>query len=569
MTQTENTSDKSSDQKSVPGVSIQAGWGRLLFAHTFPDPQSVADVLLQEKAEQRDIAFYVNDPHLILNCAPQHLFLDPSNTFRLNLEGYNTDEKENLFTIGPIQKKSDIDEINRIYHCIGTVPIDPDLIWNNKDNQQFQYIVARAHNTNNIVGVVMLVDHVYCFDDMFNSGSLWALAVDPQTKISSVGVALVHYVASILASRGRVILDLSVMHDNTVATSLYEKLGFKRVSVFAIKRRNQINVKLFTPQHPQTGFNSYAKIIINEAMRRGIAVEPVDITRGYFRLSLGNRRVLCRESLCDLTSALAMARCDDKELTQELFQKAELKVPSNITYTDDEAAIQFLEEYKSVVVKPTRGEQGDGVFVDVRQPDEMFAAIKAAKKLSDQVLIEQFVTGSDLRVIVINGEVVAAAVRKPAEIIGDGEHTIEELIQRVSRRRSAMTDGESKIPQDEQTTNCVANAGYKLEDVLEDGKDLQVRKTANLHTGGTIYDVTDRLSATLIAASVKAAAVLEIPVVGLDFIVPDVQGDDYVLIEANERPGLANHEPQPTAEKFIDLLFPYTTEISLEASPTV
>ncbi|MFN2166319.1 MAG: N-acetylglutaminylglutamine synthetase, partial [Anaerolineae bacterium] len=90
------------------------------------------------------------------------------------------------------------------------------------------------------------------------------------------------------------------------------------------------------------------------------------------------------------------------------------------------------------------------------------------------------------------------------------------------------------------------------------GKRLLVRKTANLHTGGTIHDVTDQLSSTLSSAAAEAARVLEIPVVGLDFLVPDVEGSDFVIIEANERPGLANHEPAPTAERFVDLLFPRT-----------
>jgi D-alanine-D-alanine ligase-like ATP-grasp enzyme len=85
-----------------------------------------------------------------------------------------------------------------------------------------------------------------------------------------------------------------------------------------------------------------------------------------------------------------------------------------------------------------------------------------------------------------------------------------------------------------------------------------VRKTANLHTGGTIHDVTSRLSLPLCRAAVEAARALDIPVVGLDFLVPSPEGQEYVIVEANERPGLANHEPQPTAERFIDLLFPQT-----------
>ena len=85
-----------------------------------------------------------------------------------------------------------------------------------------------------------------------------------------------------------------------------------------------------------------------------------------------------------------------------------------------------------------------------------------------------------------------------------------------------------------------------------------MRKTANLHTGGTIHDVTGRLHPELAQVAELAARALEIPVVGFDFIVPDVEGSDYAIIEANERPGLANHEPQPTAERFVDLLFPQT-----------
>ena len=85
-----------------------------------------------------------------------------------------------------------------------------------------------------------------------------------------------------------------------------------------------------------------------------------------------------------------------------------------------------------------------------------------------------------------------------------------------------------------------------------------MRKTANLHTGGTIHDVTARLHPALRRAAIEAAAAIDIPVTGLDFIVPDPGGPDYAIIEANERPGLANHEPQPTAERFVDLLFPST-----------
>ena len=101
-------------------------------------------------------------------------------------------------------------------------------------------------------------------------------------------------------------------------------------------------------------------------------------------------------------------------------------------------------------------------------------------------------------------------------------------------------------------------AGHAMDEVLEKGTKLPVRKTANLHTGGTLHDVTELLHPTLCNAAIEAAKALEIPVTGLDFLVPSPLKPDYVIVEANERPGLANHEPQPTVERFLDLLFPFT-----------
>ncbi|KJS42844.1 MAG: GNAT family acetyltransferase, partial [Rhodospirillaceae bacterium BRH_c57] len=125
-------------------------------------------------------------------------------------------------------------------------------------------------------------------------------------------------------------------------------------------------------------------------------------------------------------------------------------------------------------------------------------------------------------------------------------------------RRAAATGGESRIPLDAETERCALDAGFALDDVPPEGAEVTVRKTANLHTGGTIHDVTDQIHPALVRAAVRAAHALDIPVVGLDLLVPDIGGPDHVIIEANERPGLANHEPQPTAERFIDLLFPQT-----------
>ena len=149
-------------------------------------------------------------------------------------------------------------------------------------------------------------------------------------------------------------------------------------------------------------------------------------------------------------------------------------------------------------------------------------------------------------------------MRRPASVIGDGQHTVRELVEAQSRRRAAATGGQSRIPLDDATTATVRAQGEQMDAVLPVGAELEVRRTANVHTGGTIHDVTDALHPALVTASVRLSRALDIPVTGLDFLVPDVSGPEHVFIEANERPGLANHSPQPTAERFVDLLFPAT-----------
>ncbi|MCR9296791.1 MAG: N-acetylglutaminylglutamine synthetase, partial [bacterium] len=493
--------------------------------------------------------------------------LDPSTTYRLDLRSWRAEPVPELpFRITKLQAQTDLAAINRIYSALGMVGLDEQAVWQARDDDRFDYYVVRPLESEDVIAVALAVDHQRCFDDLQNGASLWALAVDPQTHYPAVGAALVRHVADHFAQAGRSCLDLSVLKDNEAAIALYKNLGFERVPVLAIKRRNQINEPLFIGKSVQEGFNPYATIIINEALRRGIAVTPLDVDRGYFRLTHGNRRVTCRESLTDLTSAIAMSRCADKQLTAQILADAGLYVPDQVLYTNEEQARKFLEKHRRIVVKPVDGEQGAGVSVDLSELSSVLAAVKLAEKFDSAVLMEQFVEGLDLRIIVINREVVAAAVRRPAEIVGTGRHTIEQLIQKVSRRREAATDGESSIPLDEETRRCIRSAGYDFDTTLPSGEVLRVRKTANLHTGGTINDVTPELSPTLREAACHAAAALEIPVVGLDFLVPNVSGEQYCIIEANERPGLANHEPQPTAERLIDLLFPHTQSIEYSAA---
>ncbi|MGY1835080.1 hypothetical protein ACI79P_08225 [Blastococcus sp. SYSU DS0510] len=306
--------------------------------------------------------------------------------------------------------------------------------------------------------------------------------------------------------------------------------------------------------------NPYARILADEALRRGIRVDITDAAFGELQLTLGMRSVCTRESLSELTTAVAMSRCDDKRVTRRIVHRAGVRVAAAAEARDGDLgpAAELLERCGEVVVKPARGEQGKGITVGVRERGHLEQAVTLALRHCPDVLVEECVPGADLRVVVIDHEVVAAAVRRPAEVVGDGERDVTALIRAASRRRERATGGESRIPLDETTRADVRAAGWGMDDVPPAGLRVQVRRTANLHTGGTIEDVTDRLHPRMAAAATRASRAIGIPVTGLDFLVPDLDGPEHVFIEANERPGLANHEPRPTAERFIDLLFPET-----------
>jgi GNAT-family acetyltransferase (TIGR03103 family) len=540
-------------------VALECGWGRLVFGQTFRDQGDILEVLRAEAPRRRDIALYLRDPHVLVAQAPDELFIDPSLTYRLWMHRYRP-AREPLrgVIVRKMRTQSDADATNRIYAANGMVTADAETMWANQRTRTFTYLVAEDAETGEVIGTVTGVDHYRAFRDPERGSSLWCLAVDPQAQRPGVGQALVRTLAERYQARGCAYMDLSVIHDNDAAIALYEKLGFVRVSVFCVKRKNPINEPLFAPAIPAEGLNPYARIIAEEARRRGITVRVLDAEWGELALSHGGRELITRESLSELTSAVAMSRCDDKRVTRRILSGAGLHVPRGATATGGDEDVRLLEELGAVVVKPARGEQGQGITVGVTDPEQLRRAIDHARTRCPDVLLEEVVQGEDLRVVVIDREVVAAAVRRPAAVTGTGKHTIADLISKQSRRRAAATDGESRIPIDDHTREAVAAAGCSMDDTLDEGAILQVRRTANLHTGGTIHDVTDRLHPELATACVRAAEAIDIPVVGMDLLVAAVDQPDYVLIEANERPGLANHEPQPTAQRFVDLLFPQT-----------
>src|SRR5690606_35184765 len=258
------------------------------FGHTVESNEKLADCLRREAATRRDIAIYIGDPHVVLALAPQELFLDPSHTYRLHFENYRAQSAgAPSYRVRKLQSIIDAEGVNRIYAQRKMVEVDPKFIVDERRGGCLTYLIAEDALTGQIIGTVTGVDHVDAFNDPEGGCSLWALAVDPQTTHPGVGHALVVHLLEHYMARGRAYIDLSVMHDNRQAISLYEKLGFSRVPVFCVKTRNSFNEPLFVGQEHDSLLNPYAQIITRAARRRGISVEIVDHELGYFNLHFG------------------------------------------------------------------------------------------------------------------------------------------------------------------------------------------------------------------------------------------------------------------------------------------
>ena len=231
----------------TPHTIIDCGWGRLLMGQTFASQRDLVEALIAETPQQRDVALYAHDPHVLVALAPQQLFLDPSHTFRLTLSDAAAWPAHRPGPGWQVRAARPDDEgaINRILTARQMVPVREGFLAQAVTQPALLILVAEETDSGNVLGVVTGVDHVAACDDPDGGSSLWSLAVDPQCVHPGIGPALVSDLVSRFVQRGLHHLDLSVMHDNAQAIELYEKMGFQRVPIFCVKNRNPINELLY------------------------------------------------------------------------------------------------------------------------------------------------------------------------------------------------------------------------------------------------------------------------------------------------------------------------------------
>jgi cyanophycin synthetase len=293
------------------------------------------------------------------------------------------------------------------------------------------------------------------------------------------------------------------------------------------------------------------RAIITAARRRGIPVERhADLS--LLRLGWGTRRRLAWAAMTDRTSGVGIDIAADKQITRRLLEDAGVPVaPGGVARTAEEAVGLLGDLGAPVVVKPRHGRQGKHVELNLHSPADVERAYAAA---GGEVVVERQLTGRDYRVLIVAGEVVAAAERVAAHVVGDGENTIAELVARTNadpRRGVGHARVLTRIALDDVALAVLERQGCAAETVPAAGRQVWLRDNANLSTGGTGRDVTDRVHPDVTRLCLRVAALVGLDIAGIDLRLADIAAplpptgdlDETTggVIEVNAVPGLRMH----------------------------
>lgn len=314
--------------------------------------------------------------------------------------------------------------------------------------------------------------------------------------------------------------------------------------------------------------------IINAAIRRGIPVRR--LTQGSLaQLGWGSKARRIQAAETDTTSAISESIAQDKDLTKQILAAAGVPVPKGFLCPTFDLALDAFRQLnrkdinKGVVVKPSDGNQGKGVTVNILDEDHLKIAWDAAKPFGSGIpIVEEFIPGHDYRFLVVGDKLVAAARREPPNVVGDGVHSIKELIE-IENRNPLRGEGHgsalTKLRLDEIAKARIAKQGFNADSVPDAGIRVVLRNNANLSTGGTATDVTDNVHPELAHMVIQAAQLIGIDVCGVDVVCQRVdeslEAQGGGIVELNAAPGLRMHlEPsigkgRDVGSAMIDFMF--------------
>lgn len=311
--------------------------------------------------------------------------------------------------------------------------------------------------------------------------------------------------------------------------------------------------------------------IVEEAESRGIPWIRLN-KYSLCQLGYGANQKRIQATVTSETSSIGVELACDKEDTKYLLEQAEVEVPRG-DIIRRERSLEEACRYVGypLVIKPVDGNHGRGITVDIQNYEDALQAFNNAKESSRSgaIIVEKFITGDDYRLLVINNKLVAAAIRTPAHVIGDGKSTVQELIDEVNKdplRGYGHEKVLTQITTNDLTKTIIKDAGYTLDSVIADGERLILKDTANLSTGGTAEDVTDIVHPANIAMAERISKIIDLDICGIDIMTTDISKPlsetGGAVLEVNAGPGFRMHLapakglPRNVAGHVIDKLFP-------------
>lgn len=308
--------------------------------------------------------------------------------------------------------------------------------------------------------------------------------------------------------------------------------------------------------------------IYDAACQRNIPVTRIG-SEDLLLLGYGCKQQKAWATVTNKSGLLASDLAGDKHLTKQVLADAGLPVPEGVVVTaPSEAADALAYLDRPVAIKPVNANQGKGVTLDVRSYAAAERAFAIAREFDERVIVEEFISGRQYRLCVVNGKLVAAAERLPAYVTGDGVSTVDQLVDAVNadpRRGDGHEKSLTKIRMDAVAMTVLAKQGLSGQSVPPAGKTVMIRENANLSTGGTAVDVTDMVHPDTRRMIERAAGVIGLDIVGIDVVTPDITrslGQVGAIIEVNAAPGIRMHhypsagKPRDVAGQIIDYLFP-------------
>lgn len=349
-----------------------------------------------------------------------------------------------------------------------------------------------------------------------------------------------------------------------------------KVALFVLNcflRGEDVNISEFldylTHIKNETEFGPSIGAIVAEAKKRSLPVTRI----GYgslVRIGHGRHGRLIEATLSDATSCISADIASNKQLTKLILDDHKIPVPyGKVVYTEVSAAMAAAQLGYPVVVKPFNGNQGKGVHTNLWDQALVIDAFREAARYSAGVIVEKHIPGNDYRVLVVGGEVKAVAHRLPAMVVGDGVHTVRELVEMVNRDPARGAGHEkplTKIKISEVERCVLQKQGLDEHAIPEAGRTVRLRENGNLSTGGTAIDCTDRIHPDNANIAVNAAAALGIDIAGVDMVAEDISKSILqtggAVIEVNAAPGIRMHlyptegTGRNVAKDIVDFLFP-------------